>query len=94
MEPGANLMMLTPVCPHTLNQRSIILSPEDKITIEIPENREGREQSAEVNFDGSHTVQLSAGDRIEIEKSGQSAIVMKLSQRSFLEILHKKMSES
>lgn len=94
VEPGANLIMLTPICPHTLNQRSIILSSEDKITIEIPENREGREQSAEVNFDGSHTVQLHAGDRIEIEKSSQSAIVMKLSQRSFLEILHKKMSES
>lgn len=94
VEPGANLIMLTPICPHTLNQRSIILSPEDKITIEIPEDREGKEQLVEVNFDGSHTVQLAAGDRIEIEKSDKSAVIMKLSQLSFLEILHKKMSES
>lgn len=94
VEPGANLLMLTPICPHTLNQRSIILSPEDRITIEIPEDKEGKEQSVEVNFDGSHTVQLHAGDRIEIEKSDQSAVFVKLSQLSFLEILHKKMSES
>ncbi len=94
VEPGANLIMLTPICPHSLNQRSIILSPEDRITIEIPEGKEGKEQSVEVNFDGSHTVQLKAGDRIEIEKSERSAVIMKLSQLSFLEILHKKMSES
>lgn len=94
VEPGANLIMLTPICPHTLNQRSIILSPEDRITIEIPEDKEGKEQLVEVNFDGSHTVQLSAGDRIEIQKSEKSAVIMKLSQLNFLEILHKKMSES
>lgn len=94
VEPGADLIVLTPICPHTLNQRSIILSPEDKITIEIPEDKAGKEQSVEVNFDGSHTVQLRAGDKIEIERSDKSTVIMKLSQLSFLEILHKKMSES
>lgn len=94
VEPLANLIMLTPICPHTLNQRSIILSPEDKITIEIPEDKDGKEQSVEVNFDGSHTIQLHEGDRIEIEKASQSITIMKLSQLSFLEVLHRKMSES
>ena len=38
VEPGAKLLLLTPICPHTLNTRSIILSPEDEVTIQIPEN--------------------------------------------------------
>lgn len=42
MEPKAKLITLTPICPHSLNQRSIILSPEDEIVIEIPGGREGK----------------------------------------------------
>ena len=42
VEPKAKLITLTPICPHSLNQRSIILSPEDEIVIEIPGGREGQ----------------------------------------------------
>lgn len=34
--PGAELILLTPICPHTLNTRSIVLASEDEIRIEIP----------------------------------------------------------
>ena len=44
VEPKAKLITLTPICPHSLNQRSIILSPEDEIVIEIPGGREGKSQ--------------------------------------------------
>ncbi|MBE5882812.1 MAG: NAD(+)/NADH kinase [Lachnospiraceae bacterium] len=93
IEPKARLIMLTPICPHTLNQRSIILSPEDEVEIEIPVGREGRLQTVEVNFDGSHKVALRAGDRICIAKSDKTTEFVKLNQVSFLEILHKKMRE-
>lgn len=94
IEPKAKLMMVTPICPHTLNRRSIILSPEDVIEIEISEGKEGRMQSVDANFDGSHTVELHAGDRICIAQSKKIAEFIKLNQVSFLEVLHKKMSES
>lgn len=94
VEPGAKLIMLTPVCPHSLNQRSIILSPEDIIEIHIPESREGREQTVEVNFDGSHRLPLRTGDKIRIEKSEKVTEFIKLNQVSFLEVLHRKMQES
>ena len=54
VEPKAKLITLTPICPHSLNQRSIILSPEDEIVIEIPGGREGKSQTVEANYDGSH----------------------------------------
>ena len=47
VEPKAKLITLTPICPHNLNQRSIILSPEDEIVIEIPGGREGKSQTVE-----------------------------------------------
>ena len=64
--------MLTPICPHSLNQRSIILSPEDVIEIEIPKRSEGGIQTVEANFDGSHVIPLRAGDRLRIVRSRET----------------------
>ena len=93
VEPKAKLIMLTPICPHTLNQRSIILSPEDTIEIEIPKGREERMQTVEANFDGRHVIPLCTGERIRIVKSEKTTEFIQLNQVSFLEVLHKKMSE-
>lgn len=93
IEPKAKLIMLTPICPHTLNQRSIILSPEDVIEIEITHGREGQPQAVEVNFDGSQVISLSTGDRIRIVQSEKTTEFIQLNQVSFLEVLHKKMQE-
>ncbi|MCM1064107.1 MAG: NAD(+)/NADH kinase [Eubacterium sp.] len=94
IEPKAKLIMLTPICPHTLNKRSIILSPEDVIEIEIPEGRGGRIQTVEANFDGCHVIPMRTGDRIRIVRSEKTTEFLQLNQVSFLEVLHKKMGEN
>ncbi len=94
IEPKARLITLTPICPHTLNRTSIILSADDVIEIEIPEGREGQVQTMDANFDASHTVEMCTGDRIRIAQSEESTEFIQLSQESFLKVLHKKMSES
>ncbi len=94
IEPKARLIMLTPICPHSLNRTSIILSPEDVIEIEIPEGKEGKIQTVDANFDASHAVEMCTGDRIRIIQSEMITDFIQLNQVSFLERLHKKMSES
>ena len=93
IEPRARLIMLTPICPHSLNRTSIILSPEDVIEIEIPEGKEGMPQTVDANFDGGHTVEMHTGDRIRVMESEKITEFIQLNQVSFLELLHKKMSE-
>ena len=93
VEPRAKLIVLTPICPHSLNQRSIILSPEDVIEIEIPAGREGRIQTVEASFDGNHVIPLCTGDRVRIVQSEKVTEFIQLNQVSFLEVLHKKMSD-
>lgn len=93
VEPKARLIMLTPICPHTLNRRSIIFSPEDVIEIEIPEGREDRIQTVEANFDGSHVIPLRTGDRVRVTESGQITEFIKLNRVSFLEVLQRKMTD-
>ena len=93
VEPKARLIMLTPISPHTLNARSIILSPEDEIEIEVPDGREGAEQTVEANFDGAHNVPLHTGDKIRIVASKRTTQIAKINGESFLEVLHRKISE-
>lgn len=93
VEPKAKLLLITPICPHTLNTRSIVLGADDRITIEINAGREGEILEVEANFDGSHKVTLKTGDRIEIRQSEKKTDIIKLSNVSFLEVLHKKMNE-
>lgn len=94
IEPKARLITLTPICPHTLNQRSIILSPEDVIEIVIPMGRHDRPQTVEASFDGSNSVALSTGECIRIVQAEKTCDFIQLNQVSFLEVLHKKMRDS
>lgn len=94
VEPSARLLLLTPICPHTLNTRSIVFSPEDEITVEIPCGKDGGEQVVEANFDGSHKETLRTGDRIVIHRADKTTGIVKLNTESFLAVLHKKMSEA
>ena len=93
VEPSASLLLLTPICPHTLNTRSIVFSPEDEISVEIPMGKDGGEQVVEANFDGSHKVAMHTGDRLVIRRADKTTGILRLNTESFLTVLHKKMSD-
>lgn len=88
--PAASMILITPVAPHTLTARSVILPDDVKITIEIGQRGENSEE-AEASFDGDTTVRMNSKDYIEIEKSGRTVCFAKTDQVSFLEILRRKM---
>lgn len=92
VEPTAKILLLTPICPHTIGARSIVLSSEDEIEIKI-KSRNGEKQQLEVNFDGSFTQNLFSGDSITICRSKRVTKFLRLSEVSFLEVLHKKLNE-
>lgn len=92
VSPEASLLLLTPIAPHTLNARSIVLPDDARITIEIAQGRPSSVEGAEATFDGDTSVKLSCGDKIEICKADQKARLVKINNISFLETLRKKMS--
>lgn len=94
VEPEAELLLLTPICPHSLSVRSIILSADDTIEVRIGYGRNNELQEASVNFDGSVDQKLSSGDSIIIKRSKQTTQFVRINQAGFLENLHRKMSQS
>ena len=91
VEPHAELILLTPVCPHSMNARTIVLSAQDEVVIEIGENKKGVEQEVEACFDGSAAIAMRAGDRMRIRKAEKCTEMLKIRQDSFVEVLRKKM---
>lgn len=79
--PAARMMVLTPICSHALNARSIVLAPEDRVQIRV-------ENSGQVvSFDGDTSMELEAGDRISITSGRVETVMVKLKQISFMQNL-------
>ena len=91
VDPQANLILITPINSHTLNSKSIVLSADDEIEIEIGQRRSEKDEKVEVSFDGDDAVHLEVGDRIVIHRAKTNTQILKLSRISFLETLRKKM---
>ena len=93
IEPLANMILVTPVCPHTLNSRSLVFSPDTRIEVELMSKRDGSNQQAIASFDGSGTLLLNTGNRITIKKSKKTTKILRLNRVSFLEVISKKFAK-
>lgn len=99
IQPNARLIMITPVCPHSLNKRSIIFSSEDVISIVVtskknPVNKKSASEVADsiiATFDGESFYELKDGDRVEVKKNEKASRFIKTSKVSFLERIRNKM---
>lgn len=90
LQPNAELIMVTPICPHTLNKRSIIFGPEDSIIIEMGDNKSSSEERV-ASFDGEEFCNVVTGDRIVITKSTKVSRFIKTDKVSFLQRVREKM---
>lgn len=90
-QPNAELIILTPVCPHKINKRSIILGKDDVICIKMSPSRSNQEERM-ASFDGELNTSLITGDVVVIKRSEKKTKIIKTSKMSFFQVLSKKMT--
>ncbi len=91
--PDAECIVMTPIGPHTLNSRPIVLGPKDRVTVTLKSrNLLGNEQVV-VCFDGEEKKTLNVGGQITISASPNTTSMVKLLDSSFLERLRVRMAE-
>mgnify|MGYP000000254360 FL=1 len=90
-QPNSELIILTPVCPHKINQRSIILDSFDEICVKMSKSRSNQEERV-ASFDGELHTNLISGDKVIITRAPKKAKIVKTSKLSFFQVLGKKMS--
>ncbi|MDY3888920.1 MAG: NAD(+)/NADH kinase [Agathobacter sp.] len=92
VDPKASIILLTPINAHNLNSKSIVLTADDVIEIEVGTSREEQDEKAIVSFDGDIAMVLKVNDRIRIAKADKETYICKVQNESFLEILRRKMN--
>ena len=93
VDPKADLMLITPINPHSALAKSIVVGSDAVIDVTLAKRRQEEDEEAEVSFDGDRFVHMKVGDNIRIQKADAHAKILKLNQLSFLQILRKKMQE-
>ena len=93
VSPEASLILLTPIAPHTLNTRSIVLPADAEITVELLHGHTAGWDEAAASFDGDTCVKLGIGDCIRIYRSSRMTRLIKINNISFLEVLRNKMND-
>ncbi|MCD8083934.1 MAG: NAD(+)/NADH kinase [Clostridiales bacterium] len=86
--PGTQLMILTPICSHSLNSHSIVISSEDQVSIRLLEEER---QAQSVVFDGDCLLDLLPGETLMISRAQSYTTLIRLDRGSFLEALRSKM---
>lgn len=87
VEPGLGVMILSPICPHTLTNRPIVV-PSD-VTIHVTLRSFG--DTVILTPDGQPGVRLNSGDNVEVRDYGLPVLLIKMPSRSYYEILRKKL---
>lgn len=88
VEPTSSCIIVTPVCAHQLSARAMVLGAERKVTVQLPR---GSRKHLFLSVDGGKALRLSGGDRIEICRSEHTTKLVRLSDRSFYQIIRQKL---
>ncbi|MEI6034094.1 MAG: NAD(+)/NADH kinase [Verrucomicrobiae bacterium] len=85
--PDSGGFVVTPICPHVLTNRSVVVSDASKIQVELAEPG----QVVFVTVDGQESCAMGMGDSLTIRKSAQELALAMLPERSFSEVLRQKL---
>jgi NAD+ kinase len=87
VHPELQAILITPICPHTLTNRPILLPAERTVVVELDEDRDG----AGLTVDGQVGIKLGAKDVVRIGRSPHVVRLVASSKRSYLDILKGKL---
>ena len=91
INPPCKNFVITPICPHSLTARSIVLAKEDIVTVEVEQIRSNIKEEAIISFDGREGLSLFPGDQVKIYKSQEVTPFIKATEVSFVQILKEKL---
>jgi NAD+ kinase len=88
VEPNLNAILLTPICPHSLSERPIVLPANKPIRLRVNEKNPDLLLSA----DGLNSSKLQSGDEVTISCGGVGTNLIQLAEQSYFSLLRNKLS--
>lgn len=90
VSPDVNCMTVTPVCPHSLTQRPLVVSGASEITVTLGEDPY---QAAVLQLDGQNRGIMKQNDSITVTQDTRKLRVLRLDDRNYYSLVRSKLSE-
>lgn len=87
VSPDIQTILLTPICPHTLTSRPMVLPAESVLTVKISAHH----TEMAVTIDGQMGYCLESEDIVRVKRSAHNTLLVKWRERSFFEVVRKKL---
>jgi NAD+ kinase len=88
LTPDVDAMVVTPICPHLLTLRPIVVRGDASLTVRV----QGIPNLALLTVDGQRAVELEVGDEIRCQRSTHTVNLVRLAEGGFFEALRNKLS--
>lgn len=88
LNPLLKVLVLTPICPHTLAVRPMVITEDEEVSISIRSDHEG----VMLTIDGQEGHMLNGGDQIVVKKAKEVTGLINITQKSFYEVLRTKLN--
>ncbi len=89
VSPEVEVILLTPICPHTFYSRPLVVSPAQQITVVL----KPRFDEVAVTLDGQQGFRLKAGDQVIVARSNTRTRLIKVRERNFYEVIREKIGK-
>lgn len=90
LSPDNSCFVVTPICPHSLINRSIVFSSEKELVLKVSNDKNN---NAFLSIDGADSFKINSDTIIKIKKSRFTARLIKIKPDNFYEILNNKLLE-
>jgi NAD kinase len=79
LTPDVDAMVVTPICPHLLTLRPIVVRGDASLTVRV----EGAPNQAQLTVDGQKALELHLGDEVRCQRSSYTVNLVRLSERAW-----------
>ena len=88
LTPDVDALVVTPICPHLLTLRPIVVRGESTLTVRL----HGAPSHCLLTVDGQQAIELRLGDEVRCRRSSNTVNLVRLGQSGFFEALRSKLS--
>jgi len=86
VEPDLNILLVTPICPHSLFSRPFVTARDRVVKVAVDDSSE----NATASVDGKDFYELKSEDYIEVAKAPKPLLLIRLHDRNFYDVLRNK----
>lgn len=91
LDPQMDCILFTPICPHSLFNRSTVFSADKRLTVSADSEYSG---DVFLTVDGDDPICIARSDTISVRRSERATLLIKMDDRNFYDIVNRKILHS